>query len=216
MSPRHRQKLSCYVDETGQDAASLAFVVVAVVTDDEQDALRHALIGIEQAAGTGRRKWHKSAPSRRLNYIDRVLGQSLDKLQVFYGSYPRPLPYFLPVLDVLEQAIGAKAVPPYTARIFVDGIDGKKALELTNALRLWGISLEQVRSRRNESEPLIRLADMRAGCIRAAATILPEGKPISADRAGLRRDCTAIVPPRRRVSNATAARLPRGRRLSPV
>ncbi len=54
----------------------------------------------------------------------------------------------------------------YTARVYVDGIDLKKAAELTNALRLRGVSLEQVKSRRDESEPLIRLADMWAGCIR--------------------------------------------------
>ena len=69
---------------------------------------------------------------------------------------------------MLEDAIRIKAVPPYTARVYVDGIDRKKAAELTNALRLRGISLELVRSRRDESEPLIRLADMWAGCIRGA------------------------------------------------
>jgi hypothetical protein len=52
--------------------------------------------------------------------------------------------------------------------VFVDGIDRKKAAELTNALRLRGVSLELVRSRRDESEPLIRLADRWAGCIRRA------------------------------------------------
>ena len=66
------------------------------------------------------------------------------------------------------RAIKAKAAPAYTARIFVDGIDRKKAAELTNALRLHGISLEMVRGRRDESEPIIRLADMWAGCIRGA------------------------------------------------
>jgi len=50
----------------------------------------------------------------------------------------------------------------------VDGIDRKKASELTNALRARGLSLGFVKSRRDESEPLIRLADMWAGCIRAA------------------------------------------------
>jgi len=35
-------------------------------------------------------------------------------------------------------------------------------------LRVRGVSLEKVRSRRDESEPMIRLADMWAGCIRAA------------------------------------------------
>lgn len=47
-------------------------------------------------------------------------------------------------------------------------IDRKKAAELTTALRVRGLRLDAVRSRRDESEPLIRLPDMWAGCIRAA------------------------------------------------
>jgi hypothetical protein len=50
--------------------------------------------------------------------------------------------------------------------VYVDGIDKKKARELTNALRLKGIKARHVRSARDESEPLIRLADRWAGCIR--------------------------------------------------
>ena len=72
------------------------------------------------------------------------------------------------MLDVLEHAIKDQASPSYTLRTYVDGIDEKKAAELTNALRARGISLESVKSRRDESEPLIRLADRWAGCIRAA------------------------------------------------
>ena len=83
MTPTPKEKLYCYVDETGQDPASSAFLVVVAVR-------------------------------------------------------------------------------------FVDGIDRQKASELTNALRVRGVSLEKVRSRRDESEPIIRLADMWAGCIRAA------------------------------------------------
>jgi hypothetical protein len=83
------------------------------------------------------------------------------------------------MLEVLEKAIKAKAAgQPYVARIFVDGIDRKKAAELTNALRHRGVSLEPVRSRRDESEPLIRLADMWAGCIRAALEGLPDESAI--------------------------------------
>jgi hypothetical protein len=46
--PRPKEKLYCYVDETGQDAASTVFVVVAVVSAEEQDALRQALMEIER------------------------------------------------------------------------------------------------------------------------------------------------------------------------
>jgi hypothetical protein len=168
MLTSQRQKLYCYVDETGQDTTSSVFIVVAVVSAQEQEQLRQALVEVEQAAGTGHRKWHKSRPARRLRYLNLVLEKNLGRGEVFFGSYPKPLPYFFPFLDVLEHAIKLKAVTPYIARVFVDGIDHKKAVELTNALRIRGVSLEMVRSRRDESEPLIRLADMWAGCLRGA------------------------------------------------
>ncbi len=168
MPPTERQILYCYVDETGQDASANFFVVVAVVSERDQESLRQALIDIEQLAGTGRRKWHKTRPARRMHYLTRAFERNVGSKEVFFSSYPKPIPYFFPLIEVLEYAIKAKATGPYTARIFVDGIDRKKAMELTNALRLRGVSLEMVRSRRDESEPLIRLADMWAGCIRGA------------------------------------------------
>jgi hypothetical protein len=60
------------------------------------------------------------------------------------------------------------AVDDYQAVVYVDGIDRKKSRELTNALRLKGIKTKHVRSARDESEPLIRLADRWAGCIRGS------------------------------------------------
>jgi hypothetical protein len=54
----------------------------------------------------------------------------------------------------------------YRADIYIDGIDRQKAQEYTHALRVRGVSLRLIKGLRDESEPLIRLADMRAGCIR--------------------------------------------------
>jgi hypothetical protein len=65
-----------------------------VVTAEEQEALREALPQIEQTAGTGYRKWHKSQSSRRLRYLSLVLDETIAAGEVFYGSYPKPLPYF--------------------------------------------------------------------------------------------------------------------------
>lgn len=169
MATTPRRKLYCYVDETGQDTSSKFFVVVAVVSDAEQEKLRQELLEVERAAGTGNRKWHKSRPERRLQYLFSVMQRGLGVGEVFFGSYPKPLPYFFPFLEVLEFAIKSVAGEgEYTTKVFVDGIDRNKARELTNALRLRGVSLEMVQSRRDESEPIIRLADMWAGCIRAA------------------------------------------------
>jgi Protein of unknown function (DUF3800) len=163
-----RQKIYCYVDETGQDDTSEYFIVVAVVNDDDQDAVRKALLEAEQSARTGARKWHKSARERRLAYLDVVLKKHIAAGGVYFGRYGKPLPYFLPILDTMEKAINAKASKDYRAIVMIDGVDKKKAAEFTNALRLRKIRLDFVRGRRDESEPLIRLADMWAGCVRAA------------------------------------------------
>jgi hypothetical protein len=45
-----KEKLYRYVDETGQDAASSVFVVVVVVSAENQDVLRQALINIEEVS----------------------------------------------------------------------------------------------------------------------------------------------------------------------
>lgn len=169
MSKEKPKKLYCYVDETGQDAGSEIFVVVAVVSAQEQEVLRRELISIEQKAKTGHRKWHKSRTDRRLLYLKMVLERKIANGDIYFGSYQKPLPYFLPILDVLEKAIKEKTRDKkYKATVYIDGIDRKKAAEMTNALRLRGISLGLVKSRRDESEPMIRLADMWAGCVRTA------------------------------------------------
>lgn len=163
-----KEKLYCYVDETGQDAAATAFVVVAVVSAGAQEELRQALEQIEREAGTGHRKWHKSRSERRLRYLSLILERELFAGKTFFGAFRKPTPYFFPFVETIERAIRASAHEPYSARVSIDGIDRQKAAELTNALRDRGITLDRVRGKRDESEPIIRLADMWAGCIRAA------------------------------------------------
>jgi Protein of unknown function (DUF3800) len=165
-----RKKLYCYVDETGQDPSARYFIVVAIVSEEDQDALRKALTAIEWGTGTGHKKWHKLRSEPRLRYLERVLREKIAAGRVFFGSFEKPVPYFFPFIEVLERGIKASGVENYSARIYVDGIDRQKAKELTNALRSRGVSLKLVKSSRDESEALIRLADMWAGCIRAAIT----------------------------------------------
>lgn len=162
------QKLYCYVDESGQDATAKLFVVVAIVSEGEQVLLRQRLEAIEHETKVGQRKWHKSRRERRLEYLRRACTQRKGVCSAYYGSYRKPLPYFLPLLDTLEKAIQKEAATSSHVRVYIDGIDRKKALEMTNALRVRGISIDAVKSRRDESEPFIRFADRLAGCLRVA------------------------------------------------
>lgn len=161
------QKLYCYVDETGQDARSTFFVVVAVVSEENQ-YLKEKLEHIEKNAGVGSKKWRKTRSLNRCEYLQTLLEQRVGFGSIFFGAYKKPLPYFFPVLETIEKSIKARADQIYKAIVIIDGIDNKKAAELTGALRLKGITLDFVRSGRDESEASIRLADRWAGCIRRA------------------------------------------------
>jgi len=143
-------------------------VVVAVVSAGNQNQIRKQLLKIEELAKTRHLKWHKSRNDRRMKYLTLVPDQKIASHEVYIGRYQKPIPFFFPMLDLVEKAITRAAKGKYTARVYVDGINKKVAKGLTNALRSRGISLGLVKSRRDESEPLIRLADMWAGCARSA------------------------------------------------
>jgi len=106
--------------------------------------------------------------TNRMAYLDLVLQKKVVSGEVFCAYYKKPIPYFFALVQATEKAIRQSAKEAYAVNIYVDGINKKEAKFLTNALRMSGISLPLVKSRRDESEPLIRLADMWAGCMRSA------------------------------------------------
>lgn len=187
------QKLYCYVDESGQDAASEVFVVAAVITEGDQQAIREQLDRIERNAGTNRKKWHKVRHENRMRYLTLVLEQKIAAGNVYIAHYKKPIPFFFPIIALLEKAIKQAAKETHRASVYVDGIDDQKAKELTNALRASKISLRLVKSRRDESEPLIRLADMWAGCIRNSFLGKKDTKALfkKAQESGYLQDITA-------------------------
>jgi len=171
-----KQKLYCYVDETGQDAGSDFFIVVAVISDRKQDPLRQELLKIESLIKIGSLKWQKTRFARNIKYLKLILQKKIGK--IYFSHYRKPFPYFAPIIKLLEKSILNEIRKEYKVIVYVDGIDKQKAGELTNALRVSNIKLEQVRSARDESEPLIRLADRWAGCIRKAFLNWKEAKKI--------------------------------------
>ena len=162
-----KQKLNCFVDETGQDDRSELFVVAVIVSISEQESLKESLIRLEIQSKVGRKKWHKLRSPDREQFLELLLNGGLAAGEVFYGKHAKPVPFFEPMVETLTNAILAMANDDHQAIVYVDGIDKKKAKSLTLALREKGIKTEQVRSARDESEPLIRLADRWAGCIRS-------------------------------------------------
>jgi hypothetical protein len=168
------EKVCCYVDETGQDPVSDFFIIVAVVIIQDPWALREKLIELEQQTRTNGLKWHKTQHGRRMRYLSLAVERKIAAGSVYFSRYPKPIPYFFPMVDLITRAVKQTAQGRYRASICVDGIDRKKAKELTTALRIRGIALRRVKSARDDSEPLIRLADMWAGCLRSALLNRPD------------------------------------------
>ncbi|HYF04830.1 MAG TPA: DUF3800 domain-containing protein [Patescibacteria group bacterium] len=175
------QKLYVYVDETGQDAGSDCFIVVAIITAEDQQKLKESLLELEQSTKLGEKKWHKSKALQREKFLQETVNKNIAAGEVYYSHYKKPLPFFFPLLVTVSKAIAAATNDPYQAIIYVDGIDKKKAKELTNALRLEGVKTLYVRSARDESEPMIRLADRWAGCVRASFENQPGCKQLVAE-----------------------------------
>lgn len=98
-----------------------------------------------------------------------MIERKIAKGNIYFGRFEKPTPYFLPIIEVIEKAIISKHIKQYRAIVCVDGIDKKKSEELTKALRSRNIQLIFIKSCRDESKPLIRVADRWAGCIRGAS-----------------------------------------------
>ena len=168
MQKEKAKKYYCYVDESGQDVGSDVFITAAVISAGDQHAFRSELETIERQTKIFKRKWYRAGYEQRLAFIKRILESGHKFGQSFYIVYKKPILFFFPWIEVINSAITSVAQENYRAQVYVDGIDRKRAEELTNTLRAKGIKLSFVKSARDETEAFIRLADRFVGLARAA------------------------------------------------
>lgn len=155
------------MDETGQDAGSEVFITAAVVSGEDQHNRRKELEAIEKQTKIFKRKWYRAGFRQRIEFINRVTENGYQFGRIFYSVYKKPILFFFSWLEVISSALEIVGQGDFRARVYVDGIDHKKAAELTNTLRAKGVKLSFVKSARDESEVFIRLADRAAGLVRS-------------------------------------------------
>lgn len=162
-----RQKIYCYVDETGQDAGSTIFIVVAVVVWEYIEGLRSSLAELERRLKIGGKKWHKLRHNSRVEFMNVFLQERHSNVQIYFGRFKKPVPALLPTFEVIQKSLTSFS-QPIQAIVNIDGLDALSAKKMTNALRTKYLHLSLVKGSRDESEVLIRLADRWAGCLRLA------------------------------------------------
>jgi len=162
------KKLYCYVDETGQDAGSNVFIVVAVIVISNVDVARERLQELEAETCIGKIKWHKSNYKYRVKFMEDFLRGNNKDLHIYFLKTEKPVFYYLPTVEILQRAIADNNTSNIQAIVCIDGLDKFSGKKYTNALRTKTLKVKLAKGVRDESEALIRLADRWAGCIRMA------------------------------------------------
>lgn len=165
-----KQKLYCYVDETGQDTEGRLYIVATVVVGNERDSLNDFLGEAEAKSGKTRRKWTHSRDKERHQYIELALVPKKLKGKIFYKVYKDSKAYEDLMVLVIGRAINiytsTRDIADYKATIVIDGLQDRVQKRVTKSLRQLGIKMRKVVGGRDESSPLLRLADNLVGMIR--------------------------------------------------
>lgn len=162
-----KQKLYCYVDESGQDTKGDIFIVSIVVTGKERDDLLRVCEDIEEKSGKGKFKWGKAEHNRRMDYMRRIFSSKIFKGKLRYTVYKEQVNYDMATIMGIAKAVHFKEPKEYTTLVYVDGLSKNKRQEYGSELRKLGVPTRKVQGvTKDENNSLTRLADAIAGFVR--------------------------------------------------
>jgi hypothetical protein len=166
---KNKQKLYCYIDESGQDTMGDFFIVSVVITGDMRENLANKLEQIEKMSRKGKTKWTHSRQNLRYAYIKSVLSEPMFKHSLNFSFYHNTKAYTTLTILSTARAIYATAPEHTGVAVYVDGLPQSRVLWFGTELRHLGIRTSKVVGiRREESNALIRLADAFCGFVRQA------------------------------------------------
>lgn len=162
------KKLYCYVDETGQDTTGNLFIVSVVIIGNEQDYCRGLCERIEVESGKGKAKWIKAGYNQKLDYITRVLYEPYFAGKLFYATHRNTVEYQDATVRTIGGGLACFAKEDYKATVFIDALPKKVEQQVGLGLRRLGANVKKVRGpKKDEHEPIIRLADTLCGLARS-------------------------------------------------
>jgi len=169
MTNEGTEKIYCYVDETGQDTKGKLFIVVAVIVGKMKDQLLADLCAIERITTTRPLKWNKTRTTEKKRYIEQVLKIRELKGQIYFQVFNTTKAYeelvTLTIAEAINLHLKKRSIGKYQAHIVIDGLGKSEQKRISKRIRLIGIKAS-VRGARDESNALIRLADVFAGFAR--------------------------------------------------
>ncbi len=163
-----KQKFYCYVDETGQDTKGNIFIVSVIIFAKSQEEIAEFIRKIEKSSGKGQFKWGRSELKQRLEFINKIFNQGKNKLRIYYSVYKGTLEFKNSTVLTIAKSINAlEDYKKYTFNVYVDGLSKKDEKYYGSQLHHLGIHTKKVKGvKKDENNPMIRLADSICGFVR--------------------------------------------------
>lgn len=162
-----KQKLYCYVDETGQDTGGKLFLVAIVLKQiDQLGILESKLEEIEQRTGKKQKKWKKVNKDIKKKYLEELLQVKGLKESIFYSIYENTKEYTALTSLTVAKAILSKNRENYTVTVIIDGLNDKEREIVRKELKKLKIKYNKIRGMKDEQNVFLRLSDAMAGFLR--------------------------------------------------
>ena len=157
------ERYHIFVDETGQHSRGEYFLVCAVaVPTIDLDRVRQEVSALEARIGPSLQKWVHSTIQRKRRYLDEIRGLAEGLAPIHYRNHFGGTDYVAWAGELIADAILAR-VPEAQVTVVVDGYNANECRTVQTALKAKSIRWAKVRGARDESEPMLRLADSLAG-----------------------------------------------------
>lgn len=155
-----------YIDESRQRIGGEWFIVAGVAVEDS-DKFRQLCVSIEKTSRKNTAKWGKANRKNRLAYLRTVVSDDhFRDILLFSYVFRRPENYVAATVRGIDLAVTNLHASNSLVSVYIDGLVRTQYKEYRVRLRKLGCQVEKVRGRKDESEPLIRLADAVAGATR--------------------------------------------------
>lgn len=162
-----KQKLYCYVDETGQDTKGKLFLVAVVLKEIEHlESLERKLEGIEKRTGKKQIKWKRVKREIKIKYLEELLKIKELKQSIFYSIYENTTEYTSLTSFTIAKAVLSKSNEDYTVTVIIDGLNDRERDIVRAELKKLKVKYNKIRGMRDESNIFLRLSDAMAGFLR--------------------------------------------------
>ncbi len=162
-----QKRMDLYVDESGQDTRGRLFHV-AVIAVEDSDRFRQFCEAAEEISGKRNTKWGKADKNKRLIYLRTVIQHAAScNAKLFYSVFRKTTDYDAATIEGIAKSIRVLRPSGSRVYVYVDGLTKTKRGNYKTSLRKFSCPVRKVNGiRRDENEPLIRLADAVAGASR--------------------------------------------------